>query len=108
MVTKTAAPRSSDKSASQKTKEDDLDNGLRDSFPASDPPAMTTPTVPGAPDERGNEDELYEEEDSSEDEFDEEDEEEEDLDDDEDEDEDDEIEDDDEDDEDDVEEDEED
>jgi hypothetical protein len=94
MATKTAAPRSSEKASSGKSKEDVLDDGLRDSFPASDPPAMTTPTVPGAPDDLEKEDELYEEEDSSEDEFDEDEEEEEDdLDEDEDEDEDDDLED---------------
>jgi uncharacterized protein len=38
------------KKAEIKKNEETLDNALDDSFPASDPPAMTTPTVPGASD----------------------------------------------------------
>ena len=42
----------------KKKHDDDLDDAVEDSFPASDPPAMTVPTVPGTPvDEAEDEDE---------------------------------------------------
>jgi hypothetical protein len=66
---------------SRKKKEDDvLDDAVEDSFPASDPPAMTVPTVPGAPtDEDEDEDEeLEDDEDEDDDEDDGEDEDEDD------------------------------
>lgn len=37
--------------SSRKDKEEELVTGLEDSFPASDPAAVTTPTKPGAPPE---------------------------------------------------------
>lgn len=37
------------KKAEPKNDDEMLDNALDDSFPASDPPAMTTPTVSGVP-----------------------------------------------------------
>jgi segregation and condensation protein B len=47
----------------KKKHDEDLDDAVEDSFPASDPPAMTVPTVPGAPvDEDENEDEDEDEE----------------------------------------------
>jgi hypothetical protein len=67
---------------SRKKKEDDiLDDAVEDSFPASDPPAMTVPTVPGAPTDDEDEDEEeeeeeYDDEDEDEDEDDEEEEDE--------------------------------
>jgi hypothetical protein len=29
--------------------EEELEEGLEDSFPASDPPSITSPTIPGSP-----------------------------------------------------------
>ena len=66
----------------QKKENDILDDAVEDSFPASDPPAMTVPTVPGAPidsdadDDEEEEEEEFEDEDEEEDDDEEEDEDE--------------------------------
>ena len=65
----------------KKKDDEDLDEAVEDTFPASDPPAMTVPTVPGAPegeDEDEDEDEDIDEEEDDEDEDDDEEDEDED------------------------------
>jgi hypothetical protein len=47
---KTAAVRSLEKEGRDKARrKDELDEGLEDTFPASDPVSLTEPTVPGRP-----------------------------------------------------------
>jgi hypothetical protein len=49
-VKKSPAVRSLEKEERGKARrEDELDEGLRDTFPASDPVSVTEPTVPGRP-----------------------------------------------------------
>ena len=52
--TKSPAVRSLEKEERQKVKRgDDLDEGLEDTFPASDPVSATEPSVPGRPAKTG-------------------------------------------------------
>ena len=45
-----ALPRPPLKPADDKAlQEEELEEGLEDSFPASDPPSITSPTIPGSP-----------------------------------------------------------
>ena len=38
-----------DRAAEKELQEEELEEGLEDSFPASDPPSITSPTIPGGP-----------------------------------------------------------
>ena len=52
---KSSPPQKSDKPAAGRTaerkqlEEEELEEGLEDSFPASDPPSITSPTISGSP-----------------------------------------------------------
>jgi hypothetical protein len=49
---KSAAVRSYEKEKRRKENEDELDEGLEDTFPASDPVSVTQPSIPGKPNDR--------------------------------------------------------
>ncbi|MDN5926262.1 MAG: hypothetical protein L0I29_04225 [Hyphomicrobiales bacterium] len=49
---KSAAVRSYEKEKRLKENEDELDEGLEDTFPASDPVSVTQPSKPGKPNDR--------------------------------------------------------
>lgn len=49
---KSAAVRSYEKEKRRKENEDELDEGLEDTFPASDPVSVTQPSTPGKPNNR--------------------------------------------------------
>jgi hypothetical protein len=49
---KSAAVRSYEKEKHRKEKEDELEEGLEDTFPASDPVSITVPSTPGKPNDR--------------------------------------------------------
>jgi hypothetical protein len=49
---KSAAVRSYEKEKRRKENEDELDEGLEDTFPASDPVSVTQPSKPGKPNDR--------------------------------------------------------
>ena len=49
---KSAAVRSYEKEKRLQENEDELDEGLEDTFPASDPVAVTQPSIPGKPNDR--------------------------------------------------------
>ena len=46
---KTPAQPVDDRAAEKELQEEELEEGLEDSFPASDPPSITSPTIPGGP-----------------------------------------------------------
>ena len=47
---KSDAPKPADDRAAEKElQEEELEEGLEDSFPASDPPSITSPTISGGP-----------------------------------------------------------
>lgn len=47
---KSGTPRAPLKPTDDKAlQEEELEEGLEDSFPASDPPSITSPTIPGSP-----------------------------------------------------------
>jgi hypothetical protein len=49
---KSAAVRSYEKEKRRKEDEEELDEGLEDTFPASDPVSVTQPSTPGKPNDR--------------------------------------------------------
>ena len=49
---KSAAIRSYEKEKRLQENEDELDEGLEDTFPASDPVSVTQPSIPGKPNDR--------------------------------------------------------
>lgn len=49
---KSAAVRSYEKEKRRKENEDELDEGLEDTFPASDPVSVTQPSTPGKPNDQ--------------------------------------------------------
>jgi hypothetical protein len=49
---KSSAVRSYEKEKRRKEDEDELEEGLEDTFPASDPVSVTQPTTPGKPNDR--------------------------------------------------------
>lgn len=49
---KSAAVRSYEKEKRRKEDEEELDEGLEDTFPASDPVSVTVPSKPGKPNDR--------------------------------------------------------
>jgi hypothetical protein len=49
---KSAAVRSYEKEKRRKEDEEELDEGLEDTFPASDPVSVTVPSKPGKPNNR--------------------------------------------------------
>ena len=46
---KTTGKPADDRAAEKELQEEELEEGLEDSFPASDPPSITSPTIPGGP-----------------------------------------------------------
>ena len=46
---KTPGKPADDRAAEKELQEEELEEGLEDSFPASDPPSITSPTIPGGP-----------------------------------------------------------
>jgi hypothetical protein len=46
---KTPGGPTDDRAAEKELQEEELEEGLEDSFPASDPPSITSPTIPGGP-----------------------------------------------------------
>jgi len=50
---KTPGRPADDYASERELQEEELEEGLEDSFPASDPPSITSPTIPGSPRKQG-------------------------------------------------------